>query len=411
MTNREGRREPSFSRTVLVVVPLILLGQGCASRILNAENSTEILKNTEFENKISVRELPPTEQFSQSGTYVRLPGPEPVAVSTTSPGAAGPVSDASPITHSNLSPSPSSPSSRGRRTLGRNAAKPLVGKKIVTAKGKGASGGLSEGVVVVPPSIVAEAPAPREPSIEDTEGFVGRRPKVDPYRTGEKVTMEASYFGVVAGDITFEVRPFVEVNGRRSYTFAGTARSTSVFAMFYAVEDWFETWVDYETMVPYSYALHVKESKQLRESRSIFDWKTMMASFWDKRIDAETKVEEKNYEWSIPSYAQNVFTAPFYLRSFRLVPGKKLAVRVAHEKENLLMTVEVLRRERISTPAGDFNTVVVKPKIELNGVFKPVGDIFVWFTDDDRKFIVRVESKIRIGKIVAVAKKVEPGRP
>jgi len=383
---------------VLVVVPLILLGQGCASRILNAENSTEILRNTEFENKISVRELPPTEQFSQSGTYVRLPGPEPVV---------------NPNTHSNLSPSsPLSPSSRGHRALGRNAAKPLVGKKIVTAKGnKGAGGGLNEGVVVVPPSIVAEAPAPREPSLEDSEGFVGRRPKVDPYRVGEKVTMEASYFGVVAGDITFEVRPFVEVNGRRSYTFAGTARSTSVFAMFYAVEDWFETWADYETLVPYSYALHVKESKQLRESRSIFDWKTMMASFWDKRIDAEKKVEEKNYEWSILPYAQNVFTAPFYLRSFRLVPGKKLAVRVAHEKENLLMTVEVLRRERISTPAGDFNTVVVKPKIELNGVFKPVGDIFVWFTDDDRKFIVRVESKIRIGKIVAVAKSVEPGRP
>lgn len=395
------------TNTALLATTLVLSLSGCSS-ILKAENSTEILKNDEFDKVMNIQELPPEAQTSESGTYVRLPGPEPI------PEAAEVAASLPPEPAPGASPTPvPTPSKKGHKSRGttKNANKPLVGKSLT--KEKSAKAG-DPSLVVVGPTTTTTAttptPGPRQPPGEDSEGFVGRRPKVDPYRVGEKVTMEASYFNVVAGDITFEVKPFVEVNGRKSYRFVGRAESTSIFAMFYAVDDWAETFVDFETMVPYSYALHVKESKQLREARSIFDWKAMKASFWDKKINSEKKVEEKKQDWDIPAYSQNVFSAPFYLRSFQLRPGKRTVMRVAHENENLVMTVDVLRRERISTPAGDFNTVVVKPKIELNGVFKPVGDIFVWLTDDDRKLIVRIESKIKIGKVVAVAKKVELGQ-
>ena len=38
------------------------------------------------------------------------------------------------------------------------------------------------------------------PSIEDSEGFVARRPTVDPFRVGEKVVLNLSYFNIVAGN-------------------------------------------------------------------------------------------------------------------------------------------------------------------------------------------------------------------
>ena len=352
-------------RTALATVAgLLALGSlsACSSKILKAENSQEILKNDEFERAIQVQEIPPAPSASgsrlePSGTFVRLPGPEPV------PGA------------------------------------------FAKAKSKQKTKAKKDEMAAAPNP--TPAPPTHEPDIEDAEGFVGRRPVVDPYRVGEKVTLEVSYFGVSAGDMTVEVRPFVQVNGRKSYNFAGTAISTSVFAMFYAVDDWFETYVDYETLTPSSYALHVKETKQLRETRSVFDWTKSTATWWDKKIDADQKVEEKKKEWEIPPFSQNVFTAAFYIRAFQLKPGKKITYRVAHEAENLVLTAEVLRKERISTPVGELDTVVIKPKIELNGVFKPVGDIFMWLTDDDRKLIVRIESKIKIGTIVGLVKAIE----
>ncbi len=354
----------------LVVCALFaLVSIGCASKILKAERSEEILNQDEFDKAVAVQEIPTDDpQAQHSGKYVVLPGPEPV------PGAF-----------------------------------PETGKKKKSAKEKKIPKPLAQAAQAAVEA-VSEATGVRHPTLEDSEGFNGRRPEKDPYRAGEKVTMEVSYFAAVAGDMTLETRNFVTVNGRKSYNFAGTARSTSIFAMFYAVEDWFETYVDFETLVPYSYSLHVKETKQLRETRTLYDFPAAKARYWDKKINEEKKLEEERYEWGIPAYAQNVFSAVYYLRAFTLTPGKKIQFRISHEKENLVMTSEALRRERISTPAGTFDTVVLKPSIALDGIFKPVGDIFVWMTDDDRKFIVRLESKIKIGKIVAVAKKIERGR-
>ena len=338
----------------------------CSSTTLKVDNSGDLLKNDEYENQIKVATMPTT---VESGEFVRLPGPAPV------PGA--------------FAKTTSKKTKRGKAAKSEKAA-PSVVEKTAEA--------------------VAAPPSGHPPPLEDQDGFAIRRPIKDPYRVGEKTVLEASYFGVVAGELALEVRPFVEVNGRKSYNFAGTAISTSVFAMFYAVDDWFETFVDYETLTPYSYALHVKEKAQLREARSIFNWEKNHASFWDKKVNAEKKVEEKKFEWDIPAYSQNIFSIAYYIRAFQLKPGKKLAIRLAHENENLVVTTEVLRREKITTPMGEIDTIVTKPKIEINGVFKPVGDIFIWFTDDDRKFIVRMESKIKIGTIVASVKSIERGQ-
>lgn len=358
---------------------------GCASKVMKSEGADELLRSSQYENAITVKEIP-TEDSKESGLFVRLPGPEPV------PGAFP-------------TPVPTAKSRAAAKAKGRAAKAPV--------------GQLTAPAVPLTPSAAAAAAmanmagvgAKHEPSIEDGSGFVGRRPAKDPFRVGEKVTMEVSYFSVVAGDMTIETRGFAEVNGRKSYRFAGTAKSTSVFAMFYAIDDWFETFVDFETLVPVSYALHVKETKQLREVRTLFDWVAHKARYFDKKINEEQKLEEKNEEWDIPSFSQNVFSVVYYLRAFDLKPGFKTQIRVAHEGKNLVLSAEAVRKEKISTAAGDFNTIVLKPTISLDGKFTPMGDVFVWLTDDDRKMIVRIESKIKIGKVVGVAKAIDLGKP
>jgi hypothetical protein len=71
-----------------------------------------------------------------------------------------------------------------------------------------------------------------------------------------------------------------------------------------------------------------------------------------------------------------------------------------------MFTGEVLRREVLETDLGPLKTIVLKPTISVDGVFKPIGEVFFWFTDDDRKMIVKIESKIRIGSIIAKLKSI-----
>ena len=100
-------------------------------------------------------------------------------------------------------------------------------------------------------------------------------------------------------------------------------------------------------------------------------------------------------------YSQNVFSAVFYMRTFTLIPGQTISFRVADEKKNMVVKGHVLKRETLTTALGEIKTIKMKPEIEIEGIFKPIGEVYFWMTDDDRKLIVRIESKIKIGTIVA----------
>ncbi len=248
---------------------------------------------------------------------------------------------------------------------------------------------------------------PRQPEFEDSEGFNGRRPVVEPFAVGEEVVLALSYFGVEAGKFTLKLEPMVQINGKKAYHFKYIVKSSPLFKWVYQVNDVAETFVDYQTLLPYSYEIHVDESKQVRETRSYFDHKKNKATMWDKKQKKGEAVEEKKIAWDLEEYSQNVFSVASYLRTFTLQVGKKLQVNVGHEGKNILMTAEVLRKEKVFTKAGAFDTFVVKPTFDVDGKFKPTGENFLWLTADDRKFIVRLESKIKIGSIVGEAEKIK----
>ena len=63
------------------------------------------------------------------------------------------------------------------------------------------------------------------------------------------------------------------------------------------------------------------------------------------------------------------------------------------------MTAEVLRKEVLSTDIGDFRTIVVRPQALFEGMLKTSGDSLIWLTDDERHFVLKVKTKIKIGSL------------
>lgn len=340
-----------------LTVICILLSLGCASKILEYDKVDDLQKNAEFDKKVKIKELPIEPVVTEASSA------QVVAVEETKT----PVKVAKPKKEIIV---PKQPKTKG---------------KIMTENTK------------------------HLPEIEDGAGFIGRRPTKDPFRVKEKVTLALTYFNMTAGYMDLTVQPFVEVNGAKAYPLKITAKSNSLFSRFYAVDDYAETYLDYETLLPSSFQIVVKESKQLADIRTFFDFKKNTASFWEKRVRKDQPESNKKIEWDIKPFSQNVISAIFYLRTFQLEPGKKLAFHVADEGKNIVFNGTVLRRETLDSDVGELKTVVVKPEFEVDGVFKPVGDILVWLTDDDRKLVVRIESKIKIGTIVGKVKSIEPG--
>jgi hypothetical protein len=345
--------------TIAAVLSLGLFG--CAGKILQFERAEEVLKVDEFEKKVEIKEapVPPPPQPE----IKEIPAAKETKVAETKPEIKKPVKEKGP-----------------KKKKQKELEKPKVA-------------------------------GPRQPEIEDREGFNDlRRPIVDPFRVGEKVTFNVSYFNIVAGTITIEVKPMAEVNGLKSYHFEVSGRTNSFFSKIYEVDDKVTTYMSYDDLTPLNLQISIKESKQLAETRTFFDWKTMKASYWQKRITKENGETSKKLDWDLLPYSQNVVSAAYYMRVFKYDLGKKLAFRVADEGKNIIFSGQVLRKEKLETEAGTFDTIVVRPDIKVDGEFKPVGDILIWLTDDDRKFLVRIESKIKIGTLVAKLKSIEKGQ-
>lgn len=245
------------------------------------------------------------------------------------------------------------------------------------------------------------AAAGRQPDIEDSEGFDGRRPLVDPFRVGEEVVHNVHYFKVSAGELKMKVEPFSTVNGRKSYTFAIEIKTSSLFSNFYRVQDRVETFVDYEDLIPRVFQLHVNETNSVRESKMLFDVEKNEATFWEKKVTKEKGEEEKKEQWDILPFSQNVYSAIFYMRNFKWETGKEYSFRVANEKENLVFSGKAIRREVLDTKLGPMKAILIQPNIVLKGKFKPIGDNYIWISDDDRKLVLRIESKIKIGTLVS----------
>lgn len=278
--------------------------------------------------------------------------------------------------------------------------KKAASKKVVTKKGK-------KGAKV---EELPAAPQRRQPDLEDDVGFQGRRPLKDPFRIGEVITHNVHYFKISAGTLALKVKPMVYVNNRKAYNFVTEIKTSSFYSKVYSVDDSVETFVDYETLVPSVYALHVKETGQLREARMLFDENTGQAKFWEKKVTDKNGEEEKKQTWDILPYSQNVFSAIFYIRNFQWEVGKEVAFRVADDEQNLIFKGKCIRREKIDTELGEMSALVIKPEIILKGKFKPVGDIYIWLSDDEHKYPLRIESKIKIGTLVSEVISIVPGQ-
>ncbi len=358
--HRNHKSNKRFRLCFLMTVQFLFLSS-CASDYLKYKGEKDIFKNTDFEQKVQIKPEVPSEVKKD---VVNPPAIQaPVIIKTKAPNE----------------------NSKRVQTPAKKMAKKSIAVPVLNS---------------------------RLPDIEDKEGFEGtsRRPKVDPFLENETVIHSVSYFSAQAGKLTLKVKPFVEVNGRKSYNFLTDLKTAGIFSNFYSVDDQVETYVDYEDLIPHVFKLHIKESGQLREGQSYFDHKTLKASYWEHKYTEKKGHEEKKQEWDIQPFSQNAFSGIFYMRIFQWEIGKEYSFRVADDQKNIIFKATALKKEKLSTAAGEFDAIQIKAQVASRGALEQAGDLYFWISDDEHKYVLRIEAKIKIGTLVSEVIEIKPGQ-
>ena len=142
-------------------------------------------------------------------------------------------------------------------------------------------------------------------------------------------------------------------------------------------------------------------SKQLIEGRR-------QVNSEEKFVYAQHKalVDEKNLishshttkQIDVPSCVTDPLSGMFYVASQPLTVGRSFHIPVADSSRLTDVTLRVEARETIRTPLATYQTVRVQPTAAA-GVVKSRGNIWIWYTDDERHLPVQMRASLFWGTI------------
>lgn len=181
---------------------------------------------------------------------------------------------------------------------------------------------------------------------------------------------------------------------------------------FYKVDDRTVSWVAPDPFRSLRFKQRLHEGSYERHRRWTFDHDslTYVQEDWDE--GKGRFVPDPEHEGvTIPRQALDEIAYLYLARSLPLEPGRQYTFDRYFKEDGNPVRLEVLRRETVRVPAGRFETVVVRPIIQTEGIFAEGGKAEVYMTDDDRRIIVQLKSRLKFGELNMYLTDYDPGRP
>lgn len=138
--------------------------------------------------------------------------------------------------------------------------------------------------------------------------------------------------------------------------------------------------------------LRASEGDRKRETLVTYDRVGRKAVFQERDLVKNAVV---NKETEIPGCTYDVIGALVELRRLRLEPGTALTIPVSDGKKFVNARVEVQAREKVKTPAGEFNAIRCEAYLFDGVLYARKARLHIWFTDDPAKVPVQIRVAMR----------------
>lgn len=220
-----------------------------------------------------------------------------------------------------------------------------------------------------------------------------------PFGPGERLTYKVKLGIFSVGEGSMSVEGIDTVRGRPAYHLRWDVEGGVPFAR---IEDHFQSWLDTHTLVSRRFIQDIHEIDYERLRHYEFYPEA-------RRYEMVEGGEPGEMPTSMPL---DDIAFIYFARTLPLEVGATYSFNRYFKDSGNPVVIKVLRRERVKVPAGEFNTVVVQPIIQTDGIFGEGGEAEIYFTDDDRKLLVMMKSSVPVvGSISLKLKELEEGVP
>ena len=165
--------------------------------------------------------------------------------------------------------------------------------------------------------------------------------------------------------------------------------------LIYRVSDRFQSTFNRRTGCSAGFAKQLQEGRRQVSTDLKFDYAHNKSVLDEKNL---VKGTSKHSEASVGPCVTDLLSAIFYPASLSLTPGASFRVPVADAMRTVAVTMKVEARETVIVPLGTYHTIRLQPTADA-GVVKARGNIWIWYTDDDRHIPVQMRARLFWGTI------------
>lgn len=208
----------------------------------------------------------------------------------------------------------------------------------------------------------------------------------------ENMRFDIYWMGVYVGSAEVSVK-----GDKTQVTIISTVKSASFISNFYYVNNHAETKI--EDGKPKHFTLVQIEGKYRGNKETIFDYENGEIIFINHLKNNIT------YHKRIDKVFMDVLSGFFYLRTLPINLNSSILLDIFDSNKFITVAVQPIREEKIKVSDNKaIDTIVIKPELDTEGLFKRKGEIIIWLTKDDNKVPVKIETKVSVGKVVAELK-------
>ena len=239
---------------------------------------------------------------------------------------------------------------------------------------------------------LASSAAPARAQTFTSDGDV-RDPRL-PFRVGERLTYSIKVGRLGRGSAVMEIKKQDTI---RRTPVLHTIFTVNGSLLFFKVRDYYESWFDPRSMVSLQYRQDIDQGP--------YDRLRKYDIFPERKVYFDSV---KNVELPTSELPLDDGSFIYFLRTIPLEVGKTYSFNRYFKPDRNPVTVTVARRERIRVPAGEFDALVLQPKIKAKGIFAEEASAEVWVADDPSRIMLMLRTRLpTVGTVTFVLRAIE----
>lgn len=205
-----------------------------------------------------------------------------------------------------------------------------------------------------------------------------------PVSIGETLLYNASFRGVHAANASLEIIKKTVAGSDSVYHIRFTARSEGPINYIFPINDEINLWLDIKTFLPVKIHEEISEGRFKKSTKIHFNRKNNFAL-----INNDTLRIEKN--------TQSPYSLFYFFRKNSIQDFKNREISLIQNNKTVLLNLMVRENEVVRVPAGEYTCSIVSPERKDNKKFKNKAELDVMFSNDIKKYPVKIRLKLKYG--------------